>query len=139
MLTRLFPILLALAVAIGVLAELAFTRTKTYTLAAAPTEADTTIVTVTGRVTPAAPNNYILSDSTGQVELETCPTWYRPVRLRPNERVTVTGEIYRNSTPPKGMLYTLAAYTIARQDRPEIVLRTGPGKPPWALSTSLPR
>jgi len=138
-LAKLLPVALAVAVAVGVVAEIAFTRTRTYTVAAALTDPDTVVVTVAGSVFPAGRNSYVLRDETGLAKLDTCPRWYRTVRLTPGEKVTVTGEILRNNTPPEGMLYTLAVYTIRRRDRPEIVVRTEPGKPPWASSAFIPR
>lgn len=131
MLTKAFPILLALAIAVGVLAELAFTRSKILTVARAPEDADTTIVTIGGQVKSLSDNEYILRDNTGSAELQTCPLWFRRVELDPDERVVVTGEIVRGNTPPKGTLYSLAVFKIVREGKPEIVIRTAPGKPPW--------
>ncbi|MBI2842970.1 MAG: hypothetical protein HYX78_06175 [Armatimonadetes bacterium] len=138
MLTKVFPAALALAISIGVLAELALTRSKIYTIAEALTESETAVVTVKGKVRPVGPNVYLLSDGTGRVELQTCPAWYRRIEMRESETVSVTGEILRPYNLPDGVLYVLAVYTIEREDRPEIVLRTKPGKPPWATSVYIP-
>lgn len=134
MLMKVFPVALALAVAIGVLVELAFTGTKVYPIKAAVTEADSSIVTLSGTVRKVGHNRYVLIDDTGHAELQTCPLWYRIIELKMDENVTVTGEILKNSTPRPGSLYTMAVHKIVRNGKPEIVLRTKPGKPPWATS-----
>lgn len=139
MLTKVFPVLLALAIAVGVITQIAFTHSGTYTVAEAPVASETAVVTLRGTVTRSGENGFVLEDRTGKVELQTCPAWYRQISLDQNERVTVTGEIIRNNRPPEGVLYSLAVYKIARQNKPEIVIRTGPGKPPWASSAVIPK
>ncbi|HOM73228.1 MAG TPA: hypothetical protein PLP86_13380, partial [Armatimonadota bacterium] len=131
MLIRIVPIALAVSVAIGVLAELAFTRSRTFTITSALTDAETATITIVGTVTPHGQNNYILEDKTGKIELQTCPSWYRRILLDHNEKVAVTGAIIKNNKPPEGTLYSLAVFKIERQGKPEIVLRRKPGKPPW--------
>jgi hypothetical protein len=130
--TKVFPIVLALAFAIGVIAELAFTRSPVYSIASAPKDSETTLVTIKGRVTPTGINNYIITDETGSALLETCPIWHRHILLEPNEEVTAIGEIVKNETPRKGTLYSFTVFTLKRSGKPDIVLRTKAGKPPWA-------
>ncbi len=137
MLIRVFPVVLALAIAIGVLTEIALTRTQTLSIAAAIKDANTSIVQMHGRVTPISPGRYLLTDTTGTAEMRTCPTWYRTIILDPGEEITVTGEIIKGAKPPAGTSYSFDAYTIFRKGKPDIVLRTAPGKPPWALNTTL--
>lgn len=132
MFTKIFPIALALAIAIGALTELAFTKTKVYSISDALNSAETTAVTVKGLVINDGQNNYRLKDKTGCILLETCPKWYREITLKNNEQVTVTGEIIKNTAVPKGILYKLTTFKIERPGKAEIVLRTRPGKPPWA-------
>jgi uncharacterized protein YdeI (BOF family) len=132
MFMKVFPVVLALAVAIGVMAELAFTKNRVYTIASAPKDSETTLVTLRGKVTPTGTNNYIITDETGSALLETCPIWYRHILLEPDEEVTVTGEVVKNERPRKGTLYSFTVFTLMRSGKPDIVLRTRPGKPPWA-------
>ena len=106
MLTKVFPAALALAVAIGVLTELAITRSKVYTVADALTESETAIVNLKGQVTPTGRNTYIFEDRTGRIELQMCPTWYRRINLREHETITVTGEIIRQSGLSRHTIYT---------------------------------
>ncbi|MEN6373063.1 MAG: hypothetical protein ABFD64_13750 [Armatimonadota bacterium] len=129
---KIFPIALALAIAIGLLTELAFTKTKVYTIKSASTDADSNIVSIQGAVRKVGHNRYVLIDSTGHAELQTCPLWYRTIELKMDENVTVTGDILENSRARKGSLYVLDVYRIVRNGKPEIVLRSRPGKPPWA-------
>ncbi|MEN6520659.1 MAG: hypothetical protein ABFD46_05845 [Armatimonadota bacterium] len=129
---KVFPVALALAVAIGLITELAFTKTKIYTVRSALTEADSSIVSIDGTVRKVGNNRYVLIDGTGHAELQTCPLWYRTIELKMDENITVTGEILDNSRPRKGSLYVMDVYKIIRNGKPEIVLRTRPGKPPWA-------
>lgn len=139
MFTKIFPAIVLLAIAIGVLAELTFTRTKVYTIAAGPKESETNMITIRGKVTPIGANSFILRDPTGSAQLQTCPLWYKEINLTPGEEVTVTGEVLKEDTPAKGALYTLAVYKIERNHLPDIVLRTRPGKPPWTSSNYIPR
>jgi uncharacterized protein YdeI (BOF family) len=131
MLARFFPIALALAIAIGAMAELAFTSSKIYTVKGAIRDADTAIVTIVGRVKPLGNNRFILRDSTGSCELQTCPLWYRPITLAPNEKVTVTGQVIKNITPISGAMYPISVQSIKRETGAEIVVREGFGRPPW--------
>lgn len=138
MFAKIFPAIVLLAIAVGILAELTFTKTRIYTIAGGPSESDTAVITVKGRVTPKGPNEYVLQDPTGRAELQTCPTWYISINLAPNEEVTVTGEVLKDNTPMPGTLYTIAVHKIVRRNAPVIVLRTRPGKPPWASGKYIP-
>jgi uncharacterized protein YdeI (BOF family) len=131
MLLKFFPIAFALAIAIGAGAELAFTSSKVYTVSGAINNADTAVVTVSGNVQPLGNNRFILRDSTGQCELQTCPTWFRQIALRANEHIVVTGEIIKHVSPSPGTLYPLSVQTIKRDHGPEIVVRHGMGRPAW--------
>jgi len=138
MLMKVFPVAIALAIAIGIFAELAFTRSRIYTVESALTKADSNIVSLKGTVRKVGHNHYVLIDKTGHAELQTCPLWYRHIELKMDEPVVVTGEILKTSTPRPGSLFTMATYKIVRKGKPEIVLRTKPGKPPWASSKYAP-
>ncbi len=131
MLMKFFPIAFALAISIGVMAEVALTNSKVFTVAGAIKDADTAVVTITGRVKEFAPNRFVLRDSTGACELQTCPTWYRPIVLTPNEKITVTGQVIKNISASHNTLYPLAVQSIKRDGRPDIVVREGIGRPPW--------
>lgn len=133
MLAKFFPIALALAISIGALAELAFTKSRVFTVSGALTEADTSVVTVRGLAVPLGDNRFILADNTGRCELQTCPKWFRTVDLRPNEPIAVTGEIIRNISPSHGTLYPLAVQKIERDHAPEIIVRQGIGRPSWMM------
>ncbi len=140
MFLRVFPVAVALAIAIGVFAELAFTRTKTLRIADALAQAETPLVTLHGRIIPTESTSaYILDDGSGRALILTCPSWYRRVDLSPNETVTVTGELENPSSARRNTLFTVSAHSISRSGKPEIVLRTQLGKPPWALGSPQPR
>lgn len=139
MLTKIFPIALALAFAIGVMAELAFTQTKVYSVSKALTDPETAVVSIRGNIREIHPNMFIISDKSGSAVLETCPTWYRRILLSKDAPIVVTGEILKDQEHPKGTLYTLTAYRISQPGHSEVVLRTSLGKPPWASSANMHR
>lgn len=137
MFTKIFPIALALAFAIGVLTELAFTKTKVFTIKEAMTDPETAVVTISGTITEIHPNTFVISDKSGSAELQTCPTWYRRIFLMKTIPTVVTGEILRDDSHHEGTLYTLAAFKITQPGRPDIELRPSLGKPPWASSANM--
>ena len=130
--TRLLVAAILVALVSGVLAERSFTKRKVVTVRAACGSLDTRIITLRGRLYPLEENRYILVDTTGRVEVETCPVSYKRIRLEPFETVTVTGERLPGRPGGNGAVFVMAAYCI---DGPggNLILRERLGKPPWAF------
>ena len=87
-----------------------------------------------GEVDVLRPNRFVLRDGSGEIRLETCPVWYRPLPLRPGERIRVQGEL----APRHRWLLnrpSFVVYRLRRQDGQEIVLRYDEGPPPWRRET----
>lgn len=80
-------------------------------------------ITITGTVQSIVGNEFILRDNTGEVIVDAGPRWYHQINLSPGERVTVVGEFDD---------YDFDAFRITRQNGEVIVIRNGPGRPPWA-------
>jgi len=88
------------------------------------------VAVLEGEIEVLRPNRFLLRDRTGAIRLETCPVWYRPLPLRPGERVRVIGELaprsrWRMNHP------VFVVHRLRRHDGPEIVLRYNQGPPPW--------
>ncbi|PMB22466.1 DNA-binding protein [Fischerella thermalis] len=81
-------------------------------------------ITVSGKVTQAVGNNFIIDDSTGQLIVDAGPRWWREINLKPGELVTVTGELGRGGE--------LDAFSITREDGSVVDIRPTQGPPPWA-------
>jgi len=129
-----------LVAAVGVFAvQLAFTTPRVLPIAGAPNMSDCVAFTVSGRIYNIGANIFLLKDSTGAAEVETCPLWYRRISLRDGERVNITGEILQVRPESAEARYRIAAYRIERQGRPGIVLRTAVGRPPWVRSGYIQR
>ena len=131
--TRLMAAVILVALVTGVLAERSFMKRKVVTVRAACGSLDTRIITLQGRLYPLEPNRYLLVDTTGRVEVETCPVWYKHIILEPIEKVTVTGERLLDRPRGNGAVFVMAAYCIDSRGR-NIILRERLGKPPWAFS-----
>lgn len=91
-------------------------------------------VALAGTVDVLRPNRFLLRDETGEIRLETCPPWYRPLSLQPGERVRVLGVLaprhhWRMDLP------VFVVHRLRRASGPEIVLRHGNGLPPWRHET----
>jgi uncharacterized protein YdeI (BOF family) len=86
--------------------------------------------TLSGTVTSASGNEYVLTDGTASIGFEFGPRWYKAVDLKVGEAVTVTGEVDRGKASDKPA--ALDAYSVTREDKSVIEVRKGPGKPPWA-------
>ncbi|BAU42800.1 hypothetical protein O77CONTIG1_02622 [Leptolyngbya sp. O-77] len=80
-------------------------------------------ITITGTVRSIVGNEFLLSDGTGEIIVDAGPRWYHQINLSQGERVTVVGE-YDD--------YDFDAFRITRQNGEVIVIRNGPGRPPWA-------
>jgi len=92
-------------------------------------------VTVTGTVSSsqAGENEFVLSDATGAINVCAGPAWFQAIALAQGEKVTVTGEVGCGS--PKNAASqgpSLDASTIVKEDGSTVVVRDGPGRPPWA-------
>jgi uncharacterized protein YdeI (BOF family) len=87
------------------------------------------VVTLSGTVTPIDENEFILSDGTGQIQLDAGPPWFQSVNLNPGESVTVTGEI----DTMRGGGVDLDACKIVRADGSTVDIRdcAFDGPPPW--------
>ncbi|QKD84735.1 DNA-binding protein [Thermoleptolyngbya sichuanensis A183] len=80
-------------------------------------------ITITGTVQSIVGNEFLLRDNTGEIIVDAGPRWYHQINLSPGERVTVVGE-YDD--------YDFDAFRITRENGEVIVIRNGPGRPPWA-------
>lgn len=80
-------------------------------------------VTISGTVDSVVGNNFTLSDGSGEIIVEAGPRWYQEITVTPGEQVMVAGE-YDNGE--------FDAYRITRANGDLIVIRNGPGRPPWA-------
>ncbi|MDO8915827.1 MAG: NirD/YgiW/YdeI family stress tolerance protein [Coriobacteriia bacterium] len=89
-----------------------------------------TSVSITGEVTKADGNAYTITDSTGAITVGFGPTWYKTVDLKVGDTVTIEGEIDTGKDGTKAP--EVDGFTAQRGTEPKIVVRTGPGKPPWA-------
>jgi uncharacterized protein YdeI (BOF family) len=89
-----------------------------------------TTVTITGEVTKADGNAYTITDSTGAITVGFGPTWYKTVDLKVGDTVTIEGEIDTGKDGTKAP--EIDGFTTQRGTEAKIVVRTGPGKPPWA-------
>jgi hypothetical protein len=87
-------------------------------------------VTLQGRIEVLRPNWFLLRDATGAIVLETCPTWYRRLPLRPGERISVQGELAPRGCWRMGQPLFMVQ-RLRREDGTQIALRFGPGPPPW--------
>ena len=129
-----------LIVALGAIAvQFVFTNTRNLPIGSAKNMSNSIIVTVTGRLYTKGINKFLLKDSTGAAQIDTCPTWFRRIIIPTGEQVTITGELLEMPADTIGAKYRLAAYVIQQRGEPDIVLRTTPGKPPWADSAFIPR
>ncbi|PLZ96816.1 DNA-binding protein [Fischerella thermalis CCMEE 5198] len=81
-------------------------------------------ITVSGKVTQAVGNNFIIDDGTGQLIVDAGPRWWREINLKPGEQVTVAGELGRSGE--------LDAFSITREDGSVVDIRPTQGPPPWA-------
>ncbi|WP_256678108.1 DNA-binding protein [Fischerella major] len=75
-------------------------------------------ITVSGKVTQAVGNNFIIDDGTGQLIVDAGPRWWREINLKPGEQVTVTGELGRGGE--------LDAFSITREDGSVVDIRPYP-------------
>jgi hypothetical protein len=80
-------------------------------------------ITITGTVQSIVGNEFLLRDNSGEIIVDAGPRWYHQINLSPGERVTVVGE-YDD--------YDFDAFRITRENGEVIVIRNGPGRPPWA-------
>ncbi|MFQ4137760.1 DNA-binding protein [Nodosilinea sp. PGN35] len=79
--------------------------------------------TIVGTVGSVVGNSFTLSDGTGEIIVGAGPRWYQAITVTPGEQLTVVGE-YDNGE--------FDAYRIIRANGDVIVVRDGPGRPPWA-------
>jgi len=87
-------------------------------------------VSVRGTISYALDNRFILTDGTGQVEISTCPLWYKRIDLHKGDKVTVTGQVMHNSSFFADCDFILSAYKIFNNGL-VVEVRRRPGKPPW--------
>lgn len=80
-------------------------------------------ITLTGTVGSVVGNSFTLSDGTGEIIVGAGPRWYQEVTVLPGEPLTVVGEYDQGE---------FDAYRITRANGDVIVVRDGPGRPPWA-------
>ncbi|MGF1568670.1 MAG: DNA-binding protein [Nodosilinea sp.] len=80
-------------------------------------------ITIAGTVGSVVGNDFTLRDDTGEVVVDAGPRWYQEITVTPGEQLTVVGE-YDNGE--------FDAYRITRANGEVIVIRSGPGRPPWA-------
>ncbi|NJN87490.1 MAG: DNA-binding protein [Leptolyngbyaceae cyanobacterium SL_7_1] len=79
--------------------------------------------TISGTVRSIVGNEFVLSDGTGEVIVDAGPRWYHTVNISEGEQVTVVGEYDDDD---------FDAFQITRESGEVIVIRSGPGRPPWA-------
>jgi hypothetical protein len=80
-------------------------------------------ITISGTVGSVVGNNFTLSDGSGEIIVDAGPRWYQEINVTPGEELTVVEE-YDNGE--------FDAYRITRANGEVIVIRNGPGRPPWA-------
>jgi len=124
-------VIIAVAVAAGVVVERVLTNVEIRTIADVRSS-DTTggTVAVRGRIVYASRNQFILSDGTGRIELSTCPLWYKQVRLYEDDEVVVVGQVMDNPSLTTRSDFVLSVYKIFHRGK-VIEIRKRPGKPPW--------
>jgi uncharacterized protein YdeI (BOF family) len=122
-------IMLGLAIAVGYFVEHALSNEQLRTIADVRTSSGSSgIVAISGTITEAHENRFVMKDGTGTAELYTCPEWYRVIDLQRGDKVVVTGEVVRHASP--GCDFILSVFKISH-DGDTIVLRDRPGTPPW--------
>jgi uncharacterized protein YdeI (BOF family) len=89
-----------------------------------------TIVSVTGEITKAEGNAYVITDRTGSISVGFGPSWYKAVGLQVGDTVTVEGEVDTGKDGTKAA--EIDGFTAQTGTDAKIVVRDGPGKPPWA-------
>jgi hypothetical protein len=83
--------------------------------------------TITGDVTTAFDNRFVLDNGTSRILVDAGPDWYQQTDIREDDRVTVRGEAKRNH---------FDAYTITAADGQTIEIRSAEGAPSGAMMTS---
>ena len=78
---------------------------------------------ISGQVGSVVGNSFTLSDGTAEIIVDAGPRWYQAVNVAPGEQLTVVGEFDNGE---------FDAYRITRASGEVIVIRNGPGRPPWA-------
>ncbi|MDO8683998.1 MAG: hypothetical protein Q7N50_11010 [Armatimonadota bacterium] len=126
--------MLVAAVATGIWVERSFTKSSVVTISQAANGMETRVIALAGRVYPLGDNRFLLVDGTGKVEIETCPTWYKEIFLKPGERITLTGERLAGQPTAEGAVFVISALNIDGGESGNITIREHLGKPPWALS-----
>ena len=81
-------------------------------------------ITITGEVSEVFGNEFVLSDDSGRVLVETGPSWYRSYDFTVGERLTVIGEPDDDNE--------FEAYSIQRENGETIRIREADQRPPWA-------
>lgn len=137
MVWRILTCVMLLVAAIAMLVQRSVTNSQIRTIADA-SGADSTggIVMLSGRVTFAAENRFILDDGTGKAEIYTCPVWYKRINMYERDRIRVIGQVMTSIPRSSDSAFVLSAYKIIRGGE-VIEVRRKPGKPPW-ISHSLP-
>ncbi len=79
--------------------------------------------TISGTVQSVVGNEFILSDGTGEIIVDAGPRWYHSINVQPGERLTVVGEYDDDD---------FDAFRIIRANGETLIIREGPGRPPWA-------
>jgi hypothetical protein len=80
-------------------------------------------LTISGQVGSVVGNSFTLSDGTAEIIVDAGPRWYQAVNVASGEQLTVVGEFDNGE---------FDAYRITRASGEVIVIRNGPGRPPWA-------
>lgn len=132
MIWRILAAVLIVSAAVGVVVERAVTNTQIRTIAdvRSSSKAEGGTVALRGVITFAEDNRFILDDTSGKVELSTCPVWYRRIELREGDRVTVIGQVMSNPSLSSRCDFVLSVYKVFRGGE-VIQVRRRPGKPPW--------
>ena len=126
----------AVAITAGVFVERAITNTQIRTIAdVQSSHVEGGTVALRGTITFAENNRFILDDGTGQVELSTCPVWYRRIDLHDGDRIVVVGQLMSNPSLSLRCDFVLSVYKVFRNHE-VIQVRRRPGKPPWAFCPS---
>jgi uncharacterized protein YdeI (BOF family) len=120
-----------LVLAVAVLVQSTVTKTQIHKISEVKAEHCLGgTVAVEGTITYASENVFILEDGTGQVEVQTCPTWYKRVNLYTRDRVMIVGQVANTPSLRTRTDFVLNAYKVFRGSQ-VIVVRGRPGKPPW--------
>jgi hypothetical protein len=130
----------AVAVALAAGAVTAFTadfhepRTIREVIEAAPNRR---LVVLEGTVRSPSANRLVLTDSTGEIRLNTCPQWYRPLLFGARETVHVVGHLaapqtWRNNQP------VFLVYRIRGEYGTRLTLRHNDGVPLWHTLRAVP-